>query len=123
MALQTLRLPRPVLLESSDQLTTLRMLRLHENPLPALLASFGQLTALQTLRGETAGTVEYTGINTFFGKTAALLADTEELSNVQHLLLTIVRNLTVLSLVMCLIVLYHVWTIVPFMEPCPSWWC
>merc|ERR1712134_215795 len=68
------------------------------------------------VRGETEGTVEFTGINTFFGKTAALLADTEELSNVQYLLITIVRNLTVLSLVMCLIVLYYVWTIVPFME-------
>merc|ERR1719161_3478134 len=68
------------------------------------------------VRGETEGTVEFTGINTFFGKTAALLADTEELSNVQYLLITIVRNLTVLSLVMCLIVLFYVWTIVPFME-------
>jgi H+-transporting ATPase len=68
------------------------------------------------VRGETEGTVEFTGINTFFGKTAALLADTEELSNVQYLLISIVRNLTILSLVMCLIVLYYVWTIVPFME-------
>merc|ERR1719156_319912 len=68
------------------------------------------------VRGETEGTVEFTGINTFFGKTAALLANTEELSNVQYLLITIVRNLTLLSLVMCLIVLFYVWTIVPFME-------
>ena len=45
--------------------------------------------------------VEYTGINTFFGKTAALLASTEELSNVQLLLIMIVRNLTILSLIMC----------------------
>merc|ERR1711959_292803 len=68
------------------------------------------------VRGETEGTVEFTGVDTFFGKTAALLASTEELSNVQYLLIAIVRNLTVLSLVMCLIVLYYVWTIVPFME-------
>jgi H+-transporting ATPase len=68
------------------------------------------------VRGETEGTVEYTGVNTFFGKTAALLADTEELSNVQYLLIIIVRNLTILSLIMCLIVLLYVWTIVPFME-------
>merc|ERR1719248_209617 len=68
------------------------------------------------VRGETEGTVEFTGSNTFFGKTAALLANTEELSNVQLLLITIVRNLTILSIVMCLIVLYYVWTIVPFME-------
>ena len=68
------------------------------------------------VRGETEGTVEFTGSNTFFGKTAALLADTEELSNVQYLLISIVRNLTLLSLVMCLIVLFYVMTIVPFME-------
>merc|ERR1719265_1611577 len=68
------------------------------------------------VRGETEGTVEFTGINTFFGKTAALLADTEQLSNVQYLLISIVRNLTILSLVMCLIVLYYVWTVVTFME-------
>merc|ERR1719248_428595 len=68
------------------------------------------------VRGEVEGTAEFTGSNTFFGKTAALLANTEELSNVQYLLITIVRNLTILSIVMCLIVLYYVWTIVPFME-------
>merc|ERR1711871_465584 len=68
------------------------------------------------VRGETEGTVEFTGIDTFFGKTAALLADTEELSNVQLLLISIVRNLTILSLVMCAVVLVYVMTIVPFME-------
>merc|ERR1712217_359245 len=68
------------------------------------------------VRGETEGTVEHTGVNTFFGKTAALLANTEELSNVQYLLINIVRNLTLLSLFMCLIVLFYVWSIVPFME-------
>merc|ERR1711972_1047988 len=68
------------------------------------------------VRGETEGTVEHTGVNTFFGKTAALLASTEELSNVQYLLIAIVRNLTLLSLFMCLIVLFYVWSIVPFME-------
>merc|ERR1712178_16672 len=68
------------------------------------------------VRGETEGTVEYTGVNTFFGKTAALLASTEELSNVQLLLIMIVRNLTILSLIMCTIVLFYVMTIVPFME-------
>jgi len=68
------------------------------------------------VRGETEGTVEFTGSNTFFGKTAALLANTEELSNVQYLLISIVRNLTLLSLVLCGIVLYYVNTIVSFME-------
>merc|ERR1719203_2201838 len=68
------------------------------------------------VRGETEGTVEFTGSNTFFGKTAALLANAEELSNVQYLLITIVRNLTILSLVMCGIVLWYVNSIVSFME-------
>jgi H+-transporting ATPase len=68
------------------------------------------------VRGEVEGTVEFTGSNTFFGKTAALLGDTEELSNVQYLLIRIVRSLSILSLVMCLIVLWYVWTIVPFKE-------
>merc|ERR1719298_284309 len=68
------------------------------------------------VRGETEGTVEFTGVDTFFGKTAALLASTEELSNVQLLLISIIRNLTILSLVMCAVVLAYVMTIVPFME-------
>merc|ERR1719298_32468 len=68
------------------------------------------------VRGETEGTVEFTGVDTFFGKTAALLANTEELSNVQLLLISIIRNLTILSLVMCAVVLAYVMTIVPFME-------
>merc|ERR1719248_526854 len=68
------------------------------------------------VRGETEGTVEFTGIDTFFGKTAALLATTEELSNVQLLLISIVRNLTILSLIMCFMVMIYVNTIVSFME-------
>merc|ERR1711871_1783608 len=62
------------------------------------------------------GTVEFTGIDTFFGKTAALLADTEELSNVQLLLIDIVKYLTLLSLLLCTIVMLYVNTIVTFME-------
>merc|ERR1719484_27650 len=68
------------------------------------------------VRGETEGTVEFTGVDTFFGKTAALLASTEELSNVQLLLISIVRNLTILSIIMCTIVMIYVNTIVTFME-------
>jgi H+-transporting ATPase len=68
------------------------------------------------VRGETEGTVEFTGIDTFFGKTAALLASTEELSNVQLLLISIVRNLTILSITMCGVVLIYVNSIVSFME-------
>jgi H+-transporting ATPase len=68
------------------------------------------------VRGETEGTVEYTGANTFFGKTASLLGNTSEVSNLQKMLMTIVLNLTGLSIVMCAIVLYYVSTIVPFAE-------
>jgi H+-transporting ATPase len=35
------------------------------------------------VRGEVEATVEFTGINTFFGKTASLLADTGEHSHLQ----------------------------------------
>jgi H+-transporting ATPase len=44
------------------------------------------------------------------------LASTDELSNVQLLLISIVRNLTILSLVMCFMVMMYVNTIVSFME-------
>jgi len=85
--------------------------------LPATLYECDKtLMGSTVVRGETEGTVEYTGSSTFFGKTAALLADTDELSNVQYLLITIVRNLTILSLAMCTAVFLYVWTIVPFME-------
>merc|ERR1719449_295215 len=67
-------------------------------------------------RGETEGTVEFTGVNTFFGKTAALLAATDEVSNMQKLLMLIVFTTTTLSLVMCSIVLFYVMTIVSFMD-------
>ena len=52
------------------------------------------------VRGETEGTVESTMASTLFDKTGALLGDTEELSHAQRLLFMIVRNLTILSLVM-----------------------
>ena len=75
------------------------------------------------VRGETEGTVEYTGVDTFFDKTAALLASTEELPNVQYLLIMIVRNLTILSLAMCTIVSFYMTRIAPFMVARRSWWC
>merc|ERR1719440_1529698 len=67
-------------------------------------------------RGETEGTVEFTGVNTFFGKTASLLAQSDEVSNMQKLLITITFTTTALSLVMCGMVLVYVTTIVSFME-------
>merc|ERR1711988_555206 len=67
-------------------------------------------------RGKTEGTVEFTGANTFFGKTASLLAQTDEVSNMQKLLITITFTTTALSLIMCGMVLLYVTTIVSFME-------
>jgi H+-transporting ATPase len=55
------------------------------------------------VRGEVEATVEFTGANTFFGKTASLLVDTGEFSHLQKVLLTIMMVLVVLSLVLCLI--------------------
>ena len=68
------------------------------------------------VRGETEGTVEFTGINTFFGKTAALLKNTGELSNMQKMLISIVMVLAGISILLCIIVLIYTATIVPFGE-------
>jgi H+-transporting ATPase len=51
------------------------------------------------VRGETEGTVEFTGEHTCFGKTASMLGKSNEPSNMQKLLSTIVFILTVISLV------------------------
>ena len=55
------------------------------------------------VRGETEATVEFTGADTFFGKTAALLAETHEASHLQKVLLTVMFVLVGLSLTLCLI--------------------
>lgn len=49
------------------------------------------------VRGEVEGTVEFTGANTFFGKTASLLQGDDELGNLQKVLLKIVIVLVILS--------------------------
>ena len=46
-------------------------------------------------------TVEFTGANTFFGKTASLLQDNHEISHLQRILITIMFVLVGLSLVLC----------------------
>jgi H+-transporting ATPase len=53
------------------------------------------------VRGETEGTVEFTGANTFFGKTASLLGGSTEISNLQKTLIRIMIVLVVLSLALC----------------------
>eukprot|EP00475_Leptophrys_vorax_P025003 TRINITY_DN3479_c0_g4_i2.p1 TRINITY_DN3479_c0_g4~~TRINITY_DN3479_c0_g4_i2.p1 ORF type:complete len:974 (+),score=326.01 TRINITY_DN3479_c0_g4_i2:186-3107(+) len=55
------------------------------------------------VRGETEATVEFTGANTFFGKTAALLGDNNEFSNFHKLLVRIMIVLVSLSLTLCII--------------------
>jgi H+-transporting ATPase len=55
------------------------------------------------VRGEVEATVEFTGADTFFGKTASLLEDHHESSHLQSILLTIMFVLVSLSLVMCAI--------------------
>ena len=56
-------------------------------------------------RGETEGTVEFTGANTVYGKTAKMLENTAELSNLQKLLIKIVSILVVICFVLCVTVL------------------
>ena len=58
-------------------------------------------------RGECEGTVEFTGLETFFGKTASLLAGDPEISNLQNILIDIMIVLVLLSLTMCSIVFVY----------------
>jgi H+-transporting ATPase len=53
------------------------------------------------VRGEVEGTVEFTGAETFFGKTASLLQDTHESTHLQIVLMTIMYVLVGISLVLC----------------------
>jgi H+-transporting ATPase len=55
------------------------------------------------VRGEVEGTVEYTGADTFFGKTASLLIDTHEASHLQKILMRIMFVLVGLSVTLCII--------------------
>jgi H+-transporting ATPase len=59
------------------------------------------------VRGEVEATVEFTGADTFFGKTATLLGGTNEVSNLQNVLITIMIVLVVLSLTLSFIVFVY----------------
>jgi len=61
-------------------------------------------------RGETEATVVYTGKNTFFGKTAAMLGGDKGRSSMQNLLLKIMIILVSISIVLCGICL--IWLLV-----------
>ncbi|PSC73000.1 p-type h+-atpase isoform C [Micractinium conductrix] len=58
-------------------------------------------------RGEVEGTVEFTGANTFFGKTASMLQGDDGLGNLQKILLKIMFVLVALSLTLCFIALMY----------------
>ena len=49
------------------------------------------------VRGEVEATVEFTGIDTFFGKTASLLASTGDVSHLQKVLMSFMMILVVMS--------------------------
>ncbi|CUF89536.1 P-type H+-ATPase, putative [Bodo saltans] len=56
------------------------------------------------VRGEVDGTVQYTGMKTFFGKTALLLQSVEaDLGNIHYVLVRVMFVLTTLSLALCII--------------------
>jgi H+-transporting ATPase len=57
------------------------------------------------VRGEVEGTVEFTGADTFFGKTASLLQETHEVSHLQKMLMRIMYVLVTLSITLCIIYL------------------
>lgn len=53
------------------------------------------------VRGETEGTVESTGMNTFFGKTASMLQTVDGLGNLQKMLMRVMFVLVFMSVVLC----------------------
>ena len=60
------------------------------------------------VRGEVEGTVEFTGLDTFFGRTVSLMQTTDvEPSNLQNMLMDIMISLVVLSLTLCSVVYLH----------------
>jgi H+-transporting ATPase len=67
-------------------------------------------------RGEQSGTVEFTGANTFFGKTASLLKQDNEISNLQRTLVGIIIVLVCVSTILCAVVFFYVYQLVPFHE-------
>jgi H+-transporting ATPase len=58
-------------------------------------------------RGEQEGTVEFTGAETFFGKTASLLKNDAEFSNLQKILISIIIVLVIVSFILCGIVFVY----------------
>lgn len=59
------------------------------------------------VRGEVEATVEFTGSDTFFGKTASLLQEKHEASHLQLFMMRIMMVLVILSLSLCLIIFVY----------------
>jgi H+-transporting ATPase len=68
------------------------------------------------VRGEVEATVEFTGVSTFFGKTAALLQATNESSNLQKTLMEVIIVLVVVSLTLSAVVYLHLVQITSVVE-------
>ena len=68
------------------------------------------------VRGEQEGTVEFTGGNSFLGKTAALLKGSTEISNFQKILVDIIIKLVILSVTLCTIVFIYLLQVTSFQE-------
>jgi H+-transporting ATPase len=68
------------------------------------------------VRGEAEATIEFTGANTYFGKTASLLGETGEVSNLQEVLITIVIVLVGISTLLCSIVFGYLLSITDLYE-------
>jgi len=76
--------------------------------LPVAMVKGGQPKMGSTItRGEVEGTVEFTGKDTFFGKTAMLLQGDDGLGSLQRLLLKIMVVLIVMSLTLCITALIY----------------
>jgi H+-transporting ATPase len=72
------------------------------------------------VRGEVEATVEFTGSDTFFGKTAGLLQDTHERSHLQKILIvSYIQALTCISKRKCSLLFLFV----TCRQSCLSWWC
>ena len=59
------------------------------------------------VRGEVVATVEFTGVDTFFGTTASFLASSGESSHLQMILMKFMIVLVVLSLTLCALVFIY----------------
>ena len=77
--------------------------------LPVKMEKGGQPKMGSTVvRGEVEATVQFTGIHTFFGKTADLLNTKKGMDHLQKTLLAIVSVLTIVSIILCLICLIYI---------------